>query len=115
MKLQEIKNKLELGYKFEVWLKPCSKHEKMLLKIWLINRENPNEPYVYELYEKHVKNFLTEKQLHYIDLYKDLKNIQFNKRVDINIEAKRNPHNLANMEKYTMLQCIGKLESVELI
>ena len=109
-----IKNKLEQGYKLELWLKPTKKYDKLTFKTMLIKRED-SKNLVYFLNYHHAKKFLTAEQIRIKNIYDQVKNIQFNELVNLNVKSQKLELTREETEILVMYKSIKKIESIEFI
>ena len=108
----QIEKKLAQGYKFEVWIKPTKKHDKVTLKTLLINRETG---FLNEVYFNHVKKFLTTEQIRIKTLFDKVKKMSFAEFVELNIRKHKNTLTRLDIEILTIKESINKITSLELI
>jgi len=111
MQNTEIKNLINKNYKFIVCLTPDKKYTKLTLKTLLKNKENN---IIYTFYYNHVKKFLSSSQLENIDLYNNVKNLQFNDKLALNIASKKLTATEYQIKQIILLQSMREIKYLEL-
>ena len=84
MKKEQVKQLLNEGCRIKVYTTPDNKYKKMILKTALINESNNN---IYFIYYNHVKKYLNEKQLNFINVFNRVKNFNFRDKLELNIKT----------------------------
>ena len=110
MKKEEITKLINEGCKIKVFTTPDKNYKNMILKTALINDD---ERQFYTVYYNHVKKFLNENQLNFIETFNRVKNFKFSDKVDLNIKSKNNTLNKTEHENLIMLNSLNKLEHLE--
>ena len=107
MKQDKIKELLKNDYKIKVFTIPNKQHNKMLLKT-ILTKKDCN--IVYPVYYNHIKKYLNNNQIEFIDNFNRAKNLSFSDDVELNIKSKNNTLTKKDMQLLVMRKSIKKLE-----
>lgn len=110
MKKEKIEELLNSGYEIKVFISPCKKYEKGILST-LIEKEG--ESIVYPVYYNHVKKYLNQNQVEFIDTFNRVKNWGYREQVEMNIKSKSNNESKQDIQNRLIFRAINRLEYIE--
>ena len=110
MKKDKIKELLKNDYKIKVFTIPNKQHDKMLLKT-ILTKKDCNV--VYPVYYNHIKEYLNNNQIDFINNFNKAKNLSFSDDVELNIKSKNNTLTKKDMQLLVMRKSIKNLEYLE--
>ena len=110
MTKDRAKELIDQGFKIQVSVRPNKKYDAVKLSCLL---RSDNTDVVYPVYYNHVKSWLNDDQLRFIELYNTVKNYTFRDDVEINIKHKQLKETKEDIEVRIMRGAIKKLEYIE--
>ena len=111
MKNSEIQKLINKKYKITVCLMPDKKYNKLTL-VTILKSDKSN--IIHQVYYNHIKKFLSSSQLENIDLYNNVKKLQFRDKLALNIASKKLTATEYEIKQITLLQSMRKIEYLEL-
>lgn len=109
MTKEELKDRLENGYRVKMWLEPTKKYDKLTFKTRVTNGET-----LRHVNYHHVKSAMTPEQIKAKEAYDDVKNLQFRDLVDLNTRKKRGRITDHEEEMLKILRHMKNVEALEL-